>query len=307
MAKKSRSRSRSAAGRASERRGSMSGLQTRYNHLPVLASITPDRLPAGLTHAIVACVTAGVLAGCEPRSTNMNVEPGGQISLAVSTAAANAKRRLADPRNDPVTLAWAMKELEPDRWHEGYARLVELAARSPRIAWHGEGTSIVPGRDSAPGEGGLFADLLGSTLVDAQDELWVAWQALERAGFTGAARRWLTEPPPWPPASIKRYLERDSETSMAMIETLAAELAPEPAVRAWLIRSWLRPARPVDGRLLAELAGAADGRLEREPRLRAWLVAEWTASARQRYRRVARLAGGLQPDRLAAETLGQDP
>ena len=31
----------------------------------------------------------------------------------------------------------------------------------------------------------LVADLLGATLVDAQDELWAAWSALERAGSPG--------------------------------------------------------------------------------------------------------------------------
>ena len=77
---------------------------------------------------------------------------------------------------------------------------------------------------------------------------------------------------------------------MALIETLAAEVAPEPPARAWLIRSWLAPPRVVDETLLAELTQAAEGRLCREPRFRAWLRAEWTAWARQRYRRVARWA-----------------
>ena len=49
------------------------------------------------------------------------------------------------------------------------------------------------------------------------------------------------------------------------------------------------------GPCLAELAGAADGRLAREPRFRAWLRGEWTAWTRQLYRRVARLAGGYVP------------
>ena len=33
-----------------------------------------------------------------------------------------------------------------------------------------------------PDSESLVADLLGATLVDAQDELWAAWDALERAG-----------------------------------------------------------------------------------------------------------------------------
>jgi hypothetical protein len=144
-----------------------------------------------------------------------------------------------------------------------------------------------PGTDAAA----LVADLLGATLVDAQDELWAAWASLERAG--GAAPQAierLTEPPPWPPTSVARYLRREGEHAMSLTETLAAEVAPEPAARAWLIRSWLAPERIVDQDVLAELAGAADGRLCREPRFRAWLRGEWTAWARQRYRRVARSA-----------------
>ena len=53
--------------------------------------------------------------------------------------------------------------------------------------------------------------------------------------------------------------------------------------------------RRVDGELLAEIAEADGGRLSREPRLRAWLRSEWRAWHRQLYRRVARLAGGLDP------------
>jgi hypothetical protein len=189
-------------------------------------------------------------------------------------------------------------QLAPAGWDDGYARLVELAGHAPRIGWQSAGEQQID-RDKSAAEfdrepdsaaRSLLADLLGSTLVDAQDELWAAYLALHRAEHPEPATKWLTEPPPWPPASIKRYLQREGENAMALIETLAAELAPEPAARGWLIRSWLAPARLADPKLLAELAQAADGRLGREPRLRSWLRAEWTAWARQRYRRVARLA-----------------
>jgi hypothetical protein len=136
----------------------------------------------------------------------------------------------------------------------------------------------------------LTAELLGATLVDAQDELWAAWSAVERAGRAERAREWLTEPPYWPPASIEKYLEGDGENGMALVETLAGELAPQPAARSALLRSWLAPRRFVDAKMLAELARADEGRLARDSRFRAWLRAEWTASARQRYRRVARLS-----------------
>jgi hypothetical protein len=135
----------------------------------------------------------------------------------------------------------------------------------------------------------MVADLLGATLFEAQDELWEAWASLERARDRDRVREWLTEPPPWPPASVAKYLRRDGEKAMSLIQTLAAELAPEPAARAWLLRSWLSPARTVDDKLLGELAHAEEGRLGHEPRFRAWLREEWTAWARQRYRRVARL------------------
>jgi hypothetical protein len=75
-----------------------------------------------------------------------------------------------------------------------------------------------------------------------------------------------------------------------MMETLASEIAPDVTARVELLRSWLAPSSLIDRRVLARLAGLADGRLASEPRFRAWLKAEWTVWARQRYRRVARLA-----------------
>jgi hypothetical protein len=148
--------------------------------------------------------------------------------------------------------------------------------------WHGPPDNADPDADA------LLADLLGATLVDAHDELRAAQAAVARAEHPELAAKWLASPLPWPPASVAKILGRESN-AMPMLETLAAQVAPEADVRAWLLRSWLSPARPVDGALLAELAGAVDGRLVREPRFRAWLRAEWLASARQRYRRVARL------------------
>jgi hypothetical protein len=146
----------------------------------------------------------------------------------------------------------------------------------------------------------LVADLLWSRLVDAQDELWTAVRAIETVSDRDRAMEWLLEAPPWPPASVAKYLGREGEGGMALIETLATEVAPEPPARAWLLRSWLAPAGFVDERLLSELSDAAGGRLCREPRFRAWLREEWTAWARQRYRRVARWAS-TQPSRAGGE------
>ena len=151
-----------------------------------------------------------------------------------------------------------------------------------------------------------LAVLLGSTLVDAQDELWSASESLERAGSPPGPRRWMTEPPPWPPASISKILEREGDLAMAMLETLAGQVATDPAARAWLLTSWLAPARIIDRRFLAELAHVADGRLGLDPRFRAWLRAEWTAWARQRYRRVARVAGAGSASFPSASSSGPD-
>ena len=52
----------------------------------------------------------------------------------------------------------------------------------------------------------VVADLLGATLVDAQDD--GAWDAVERAGSPELARKRLTEPPTWPPASVGISSER---------------------------------------------------------------------------------------------------
>ncbi len=250
---------------------------------------------------------------------------------------------IADPRSDPISLAWALGQLEHGRFREGYSVLVRVAGNPRRIG--GDAKLLVPGsargltaqpietdlspdwiegvailraaehqdlaqvflrflaetrmltasvgqptNETDPAVANLVADLLGATLVDAQDELWAAWAALERAGYPPKALEWMSEPPPWPPASVATILDRPGENAMTLMETLAREIAPEPSIRAWLVRSWLSPPRLVDDTLLTELARAVDGRLCREPRFRDWLRAEWTAWARQRYRRVVRLA-----------------
>ncbi len=140
------------------------------------------------------------------------------------------------------------------------------------------------GSSRGTGEEGLLADLLGATLVDAQDELLRAWEVLDREGHPALPDRRLTEAPTWPPASV---LELKKE---GLVETLAAQIAPDMDVRVWLLESWNEPTTPIDGEVLRRLAGAVDGKLLAEPRFRSWLRGEWTAWARQRYRRAARLA-----------------
>lgn len=138
----------------------------------------------------------------------------------------------------------------------------------------------------------FLAIMLESILLDAHDELALAGQALERASRPPGATAWLVEPPPWPPASVSKLLERPDQSGDALVLRLAESIVPDPTRRAALVRSWLEPRRPIDGALARNLAALADGSLLSEPRLRDWLRAEWTAWARQRFRRVARLAAG---------------
>ena len=157
------------------------------------------------------------------------------------------------------------------------------------LAESGQVEPLPAALDTLPGADDLLADLLGCSLVEARDELVAAWKALETAGRPERAEMWMTQAPPWPPASVATLLDGD-DNAMEMLETLAAQIAPEADLRAWLLRSWISPDKLVDDQFLNELATAVDGRLILEPRFRAWLRGEWTAWARQRYRRVARTA-----------------
>jgi hypothetical protein len=251
-------------------------------------------------HMSIAVLASAVLLlhspGCARQSSDRFVREHSPRTLA-------SERAWADPRRDPDSLRWAIDQLSAAQWREGYGRLVQKAAACDRI---GRSTAhsftIAPSNEELPAAevSSLIADLLGSTLVDSQDELWVAVRAIDRLADRDKAIEWLVEPPPWPPASVTKYLSREGERAMALIETLAAEVAPEAPARAWLLRSWLSPPRTVDRTLLSELAQAADGRLCRDGRFRAWLHEEWRAWARQRYRRLARWAGS-RPGRPPGE------
>ncbi len=115
--------------------------------------------------------------------------------------------------------------------------------------------------------------MLGATLIDAQDELVAAWTTLDRQGpnAPSAARAWLTESPPWPPASVERLQKRGGEDALTLVEDLAGQIAPDPAVRLALLQSWLRPRRQIDDASARGAIRAAEGRLAREPRFRSWL------------------------------------
>ncbi|HWE39880.1 MAG TPA: substrate-binding domain-containing protein [Isosphaeraceae bacterium] len=161
-----------------------------------------------------------------------------------------------------------------------------------------DGHPLPPGEgrgEGLPQDNPLLADLLGATLVDEQDELRPAWESVIKTGRPGAWEARLTVAPPWPPASVTQLIRRHAaagEDPGPWVETLANQVAADPFARVWLLTTWGRDPRPIDGRFLDELLQAADGRLAADSTFRAWLRAEWTAWAGQRYRWVARRAGG---------------
>jgi hypothetical protein len=264
--------------------------------------------------------SAGRLDGTNPISTFQwggNRPPSAEITQPTQPS--------GDPRIDPNALALAKETLRVEGWPKGYGGMVRAAARPGPIVgganppFRSECVALVRGGPNparatqffqilqsrglaqAPPSSvwedvrsdDLLADLLGAALVDALDELREADSALARFGHPARAEAAIGDRPPWPPASVAKLLA--DPNGPAMVETLLEQVAPDPDSRAWLVESWSRPKRPIDGALLAELAGAVDGRLAREPRFRAWLRGEWTAWTRQLYRRVARVAGGYVP------------
>lgn len=138
--------------------------------------------------------------------------------------------------------------------------------------------------------------LLEATLVDCRDDLRAVLSAFRMTEKSSRFQNWMTEAPPWPPASITRL--RTQENGMALIGTLVDQIAPDAASRAWLLGAFDRVPQPIDGSLLREFDEALNGRLVRDARFRAWLRSEWTAWASQRYRRVAR--GLLSSERSAS-------
>jgi hypothetical protein len=196
----------------------------------------------------------------------------------------------------PIDERTSLNRLEGAQpWIEGVAvlrgarREVEALAFLGFLAGRGQAEPVpddIPRAD--PVADGLLADLLGAALVDAQDELWAATDALDRAGHPAPYEGFLDDPPPWPPTSVKKL--REQPEADELLAALSREISPDPDARAWLLRTWEGPPRPIDAAWLRDAASAADGRLAAEPRFRSWLRAEWTAWARQHYRRIAREA-----------------
>ncbi|MEO6812227.1 MAG: hypothetical protein ABI353_24225, partial [Isosphaeraceae bacterium] len=275
-----------------------------------------DLVLGGSVSAYRRLASAGLLA---------TTGPGNQSSWRVarrpaSGSAVDAERvELDDPRRNPATLARAHALLRRGPWSEGYASLVLAAAEAQRIGslesthlsdYHNRIERVgvlatsrnrnfalnvlsvfdrpASATDSAEprDDDDLLADLLGATLVDAQGELWTARDALERAGRPDQAVRWMTEPPPWPPASVEKLKHKSDPDEL--LSALADQIAFDEDEHAWLLKAWALGPAPLNGDRLADLAEGLDGRLAANPRFRSWLRGEWTAWARQRYRRVAR-------------------
>jgi hypothetical protein len=172
-----------------------------------------------------------------------------------------------------------------------------VARGSPRMerarAWLGRvghAIELDGDRRERPGAA-LEVALLSAVLTTAQPELWgasAALAALPEGGRRDELAAFMVEPPPWPPSSVSRLRSRDP--SGALVDELAGQVATGLEARTWLLESWERPERPIDGLFLDELGRAADGLLAEGPRFRAWVAAEWSTWARQRFRRVAREA-----------------
>lgn len=179
----------------------------------------------------------------------------------------------SDPEPEGFTVASIAQELPP----EARSLLERLRRRS-----------VIESLDSTVSRAvtTLSAELVGATIIDAGTELEHAWEIIEQSPDAAIGRALLGDPPPWPPDSIRSLGNDPSRRSM--IETLAAALVDDPESRAWLLKSWQEPSRPVDRALLDALASANEGRLLRSSRVLPWLRAEWTAWARQRYSQIAR-------------------
>lgn len=231
----------------------------------------------------------------------------GRATIAAGWRSASARAAVDRERADE-----AVQELDPEKQDdadaEPYVEGAAIRAGSPRapmgrklLEFLGErrGATVGPatdGRIAARAEArDLAAALLGATLVDAQDELRIASEAVHKAGSPEWAVGLLSQVPPWPPASVQKLLAKDGETGLELLETLARQVAPEAGSRVWLSQSWLISPRTIDGEILEDIARADGGRLAREPRFRSWLGAEWTQWARQRYRWVSRLAASGVP------------
>ena len=141
--------------------------------------------------------------------------------------------------------------------HGGSTRRGPSSNSSPAAARPSPFPKMIPAAE--PVADGLLADLLGATLVDAQDELWAAADALDRAGHPRRLSRasWTS---PRPGRRLRVRSSASHAESDELLEALSREITPDHDARAWLLRSWDGPEGPIDG------AGSATSpRADRRP------------------------------------------
>ena len=191
------------------------------------------------------------------------------------------------PECDPAPIiATAFADGQPPEPVEG----VSLMKTSTHVEQARAFLAALPATRPDPDASSLLSVLLDAMLSGARPEWVEARSALERHGNPARQVAWMTEPPPWPPASITRMRTRPD--GPALIKLLAKQVAPDTSALAWLVESFERVPATIDGPLLNQIDEAAGGRLAADPRFRSWLRSEWSTWARQRDRRVIR---NLQP------------
>ncbi len=187
--------------------------------------------------------------------------PGWQSGSALAAASWGEATQTLRLLSLPSTADKSDRDSSLTTWSEGAAILrgnSHAAQARAFLRFLADHRGARPGWESPdldPEVSDLLADLLGATLVDAQEEMLIAANLLTRAGVAASAQAWawLTEPPPWPPASIEKLQSRGGESALALVQDLAGQIAPDPEPRFWLVQSWLRPPRPIDQGLLTEL------------------------------------------------------
>lgn len=157
---------------------------------------------------------------------------------------------------------------------------VDLLVRfGTRSGWFASGPATDVSRPSEIRE--MMARLLR---LDCRPELIQAWSEIQAAVSERRpeAEKYLTTPPPWPPASIQRLRQ---ERGFEFVVALADQLAIDAAQRDVLIDEFGKP----DGLLDFRMIESADrGRLASSSRFVDWLHAEWAAWVKQRCRRTVR-------------------
>ena len=256
------------------------------------------------THAVLRGSRVDVILGGRPESHALLAASGRLQALDSSDARPWRVLTRLNNGSKPYMGSKLALMASPETWSAEYARLVSetdedrtrtdepiregvsLVISSTRGALALRFLNAIGATKSAGPSASLLPTLLAATLTDSYDELREARAILHANGDPPRSFAWMTEAPPWPPASITRMRTRPD--GMALIKTLAGQIAPDKTSLTWLLNAFERVPKPIDGGSLRELDEAVGGRLAADPRFRAWLGSEWAAWASQRYRRVGR-------------------